>query len=50
MTKSVGVIGGGQLARMMITPAQSLGLDIKVLAEVEGSPAQAAATPVGDYN
>ena len=50
MAKSVGVIGGGQLARMMIAPAKALGLEIKVLAETEGSPAQAAATQVGDYN
>lgn len=49
MSKSVGVIGGGQLARMMIAPAKALGVDIKVLAETEGSPAQAAATQVGDY-
>ncbi len=49
MSKSVGVIGGGQLARMMIAPARALGIDIKVLAESEGSPAQAAATQVGDY-
>jgi len=50
VAKSVGVIGGGQLARMMIAPAKSLGLDIKVLAESEGSPAKEATTQVGDYN
>ena len=50
MAKSVGVIGGGQLARMMITPAKALGIDIKVLAETEGSPAKQASTQVGDYN
>ena len=49
MNKSVGVIGGGQLARMMIAPALSLGLEIKVLAEAEASPAKSAATQVGDY-
>lgn len=49
MTKSIGVIGGGQLARMMIAPAQALEIDIKVLAELEGSPAREAATQVGDY-
>jgi 5-(carboxyamino)imidazole ribonucleotide synthase len=49
MTKSVGVIGGGQLARMMITPAKALGIDIKVLAESADSPAKEAATQVGDY-
>lgn len=45
----VGVIGGGQLARMMIGPAVELGLDFRVLAEVEGSSAALAATAVGDY-
>jgi 5-(carboxyamino)imidazole ribonucleotide synthase len=47
--KSIGVIGGGQLARMMIDPARWLGLEIKVLAETDNSPAQVAATLVGDY-
>ena len=46
----VGVIGGGQLARMMIAPSKKLGLTLKVLAESEGSPAAEAATAVGDYN
>ena len=46
---SVGVIGGGQLARMMTPPAINLGLDIKVLAEVAGSSAAMATTQVGDY-
>jgi 5-(carboxyamino)imidazole ribonucleotide synthase len=50
VAKSVGVIGGGQLARMMIAPAKALGLEIKVLAETEGSPAKVASTQVGDYN
>lgn len=45
----VGVIGGGQLARMMIPPAIELGIDIRVLAETEGSSAAIAATAVGDY-
>ncbi|NQX27054.1 5-(carboxyamino)imidazole ribonucleotide synthase [Microbacteriaceae bacterium VKM Ac-2854] len=45
----VGVIGGGQLARMMIPAAVELGLDIKVLAETENSPASIAASMVGDY-
>ncbi|MFC5503428.1 5-(carboxyamino)imidazole ribonucleotide synthase [Lysinimonas soli] len=45
----VGVIGGGQLARMMVPPAVELGIDIRVLAEVEGSSAAIAATAVGDY-
>jgi len=45
----VGVIGGGQLARMMIPPAVALGIEVRVLAEVEGSSAALAATAVGDY-
>ena len=45
----VGVIGGGQLARMMVPPAIELGIDIRVLAEVQGSSAAIAATAVGDY-
>ncbi len=46
---SVGVIGGGQLARMMTPPAINLGLEIKVLAEAAGSSAVMATTQVGDY-
>jgi len=45
----VGVIGGGQLARMMVPPAVALGIDLPVLAEVDGSSAAVAATRVGDY-
>ena len=45
----VGVIGGGQLARMMVPPAIELGIDIRVLAEHDGSSAAIAATAVGDY-
>ncbi|MEY4639640.1 MAG: hypothetical protein RLY13_638 [Actinomycetota bacterium] len=46
----VGVIGGGQLARMMTAPAVHLGVELKVLAEAEGSSAKLAATQIGDYN
>ncbi|MFJ2368645.1 5-(carboxyamino)imidazole ribonucleotide synthase [Microbacterium sp. NPDC087665] len=49
MALRVGVIGGGQLARMMIAPAVELGLEIRVLAEAEGMSAQLAASAVGDY-
>lgn len=49
MTYRVGVIGGGQLARMMIAPAVELGVEIRVLAEQEGMAAALAATAVGDY-
>ncbi|RLP75978.1 5-(carboxyamino)imidazole ribonucleotide synthase [Mycetocola tolaasinivorans] len=45
----IGVIGGGQLARMMIPAAINLALDVRVLAEAPGSPAEIAATSVGDY-
>ncbi len=45
----VGVIGGGQLARMMTVPAINLGLDLHVLAEAKGSSAALATTMVGDY-
>jgi len=46
---TIGVIGGGQLARMMIPPAIALGVNIRVLAEVAESSAALAATQVGDY-
>ena len=45
----VGVIGGGQLARMMTAPAINLGLELRVLAETENSSASIATTTVGDY-
>jgi 5-(carboxyamino)imidazole ribonucleotide synthase len=45
----VGVIGGGQLARMMIAPANNLGIEIKVLAESANSSAAIATTMVGDF-
>ncbi|MDJ0324876.1 5-(carboxyamino)imidazole ribonucleotide synthase [Cryobacterium sp. PH31-AA6] len=49
MNTTVGVIGGGQLARMMIPAAVNLGIDIRVLAENEGMSAALAAYAVGDY-
>lgn len=49
MTLRVGVVGGGQLARMMIAPAVELGVELRVLAEEEGMSASLAATAVGDY-
>lgn len=45
----VGVIGGGQLARMMVPAAVALGIEIRVLAEAADSSARLAATAVGDY-
>lgn len=49
MNTVVGVIGGGQLARMMVPPSINLGLDFRVLAESEGVSAKIAAWIVGDY-
>lgn len=49
MTTVVGVIGGGQLARMMVPPAINLGLEIRVLAESSDASARIATTLVGDY-
>jgi 5-(carboxyamino)imidazole ribonucleotide synthase len=46
---TIGVIGGGQLARMMIPPAINLGVTIKVLAEAPSMSAEIAVTAVGDY-
>ena len=45
----VGVIGAGQLARMMIPAAVELGIELHVLAEAEGMSAGLAAVAVGDY-
>lgn len=49
MALRVGVVGGGQLARMMIAPAVELGVELCVLAEEEGMSASLAARDVGDY-
>ena len=45
----VGVIGAGQLARMMQVPAIALGIELKVFAESKDSSAALSATKVGDY-
>lgn len=45
----VGVIGAGQLARMMIPAAVELGIELRVLAEADGMSAGLAAVGVGDY-
>ncbi|WP_375384716.1 5-(carboxyamino)imidazole ribonucleotide synthase [uncultured Microbacterium sp.] len=50
MVLRVGVVGGGQLARMMIAPAVELGIELRVLAEEPGMSASLAATAVGDYH
>jgi 5-(carboxyamino)imidazole ribonucleotide synthase len=49
MSPTVGVIGGGQLARMMIPPAVALGIELRVFAESAGESADLAVTTVGDY-
>ena len=49
MALTVGVIGAGQLARMMIPAAVNLGVELKVLAEADGMSAELAAVSVGDY-
>jgi 5-(carboxyamino)imidazole ribonucleotide synthase len=49
MTLTVGVIGGGQLARMMIPAAVNLGIHLRVLAENAGESADLATTMLGDY-
>ena len=49
MSPTVGVIGGGQLARMMVPAAINLGIDIHVLAETAGESAGIAVTSLGDY-
>jgi 5-(carboxyamino)imidazole ribonucleotide synthase len=49
MSLTVGVIGGGQLARMMIPPAVALGIDLRIFAETPGESAGLAVTTIGDY-
>lgn len=45
----VGVIGAGQLARMMQPAAIALGVELKVFAEASNSSASLGTTAVGDY-
>ncbi len=49
MALQVGIVGGGQLARMMIAPAVELGIRVRVLAEQSGMSAELAEEAVGDY-
>ena len=46
----IGVIGGGQLARMMAPAATNLGLNLQILAEAPtvGAVAAVRTAPVGD--
>lgn len=49
-SKRVGVIGAGQLARMMVDPAARLDIDLRVFAQAQDdSAAQLAPYVVGDY-
>lgn len=45
----VGVIGGGQLARMMVPAAIELGIDLAVLGESAEASARIAVTRIGDH-
>ena len=45
----VGVIGGGQLARMMVPAAVELGIEIAVLGESAEASARIAVTTIGDH-
>lgn len=49
MALTVGVIGGGQLARMMIPAAVNLGIQLRVLAESAGESADLATTMLGSH-
>ncbi|MFT4211416.1 MAG: 5-(carboxyamino)imidazole ribonucleotide synthase [Microbacterium sp.] len=49
MTVRIGIVGGGQLARMMIGPAVEIGIEPRVLAEEPAMSAALAAVAVGDY-
>ncbi len=49
MASTVGVVGGGQLARMMIPPAVALGIELRVLAENAGDSAALAVTALGSH-
>ena len=48
---TVGVIGAGQLARMMVAPATALGVNLILFAQSgDDSGAQIAKHVIGDYN
>ena len=49
MSLVVGVIGGGQLARMMIPPAVELGIELRVFADSAGESADLAVKAIGDF-
>lgn len=45
----VGVVGGGQLARMLVPAAIALGIELRVLATTAGESAAIATTALGDH-
>jgi 5-(carboxyamino)imidazole ribonucleotide synthase len=48
---TVGVIGAGQLARMMVAPAAALGIKLQLFAQSsQDSGAQICSHTVGDYS
>jgi 5-(carboxyamino)imidazole ribonucleotide synthase len=49
MTRVVGVIGGGQLARMMTPAAINLGLELRVLASTPYESAKISTTALGEH-
>src|SRR5689334_22889751 len=51
-TPRLGILGGGQLARMMMPPAVRLGIEVHALDRAAGSPAALAGAreAVGDWN
>lgn len=46
---SIGIIGGGQLARMMIPASLDIGVDIRVLAEDKDASAAPVLSEIGDF-
>jgi 5-(carboxyamino)imidazole ribonucleotide synthase len=50
MSPIVGVIGAGQLARMMIPAAVELGIELRVFAQERGESADLAVTATGDFH
>lgn len=45
----IGIIGGGQLARMMLPASINIGLDVRVFSEARECSAQLGVSAVGDY-
>jgi len=45
----IGVVGGGQLARMMVPASIDIGIELRIFSETLNSAAKVGATYVGDY-